>query len=49
MEYLIAHVRARPVMLVALARPGLLQRRSTWGAEATTQTTHTAAQPVPWP
>ena len=38
-EYLVTHVQARPAMFVGLARPELLQRRNTWGADVTGQTT----------
>jgi class 3 adenylate cyclase/tetratricopeptide (TPR) repeat protein len=38
-DYLATHVRSCPVMFVALARPELLQRRKTWAADMTAQTT----------
>jgi len=34
-DYLAGHVDDRPVLFLALARPELLQRRSTWGVDAT--------------
>ena len=38
-DYLTAHVEGRPLLFLALARPELLQRRSTWGAEGTASLT----------
>jgi class 3 adenylate cyclase/tetratricopeptide (TPR) repeat protein len=39
LEYLGSHVRDAPALLVALARPELLDRRPTWGSGLGTQTT----------
>jgi class 3 adenylate cyclase/tetratricopeptide (TPR) repeat protein len=39
LEYLAKHVRDSPVMLVAAARPELLDAQPTWGAGLTAQTT----------
>jgi class 3 adenylate cyclase/tetratricopeptide (TPR) repeat protein len=39
LEYLARHVRDSPVMLVAAARPELLDAQPTWGAGLTAQTT----------
>ena len=39
LEYLAKHVRDSPVMLVAAARPELLDLQPTWGAGLTSQTT----------
>jgi class 3 adenylate cyclase len=39
LEYLAKHVRDSPVMLVAAARPELLDAQATWGAGLTAQTT----------
>jgi class 3 adenylate cyclase/tetratricopeptide (TPR) repeat protein len=39
LEYLAKHVRDSPVMLVAAARPELLDAQSTWGSGLTAQTT----------
>ena len=38
-DYLAGHVQDRPVLFLALARPELLQRRSTWGTDATSPIT----------